>query len=562
MEKLKSKFKNIKLADYIRKSSRDGERQILSLDGQSHECEEFREKWSLPKPIVTFKESRSAKIANKREGFNEMMTMILREEINTVMCWHLNRIARNMTEGGVLIDLMSEGKLIIITTNGDVYDETSDMSVIAQLFGASKQYSVALSRDVKRGQRDKAKNKGLPQGLATLGFLNSKQGEKGERWWYVDEERFWKVQKLFELFLTGRYSTGKLTKYALTELNLDTPKRKKLGGRPVTKANIYRMLQNPIYAGFFFVQGERYELDRKLPRIITEKELNKISQILGNRCNPKVQKHEAVFSGFIKSDTGDFMGQDVKHQLWCDCKHKFAYRDKTNCPKCNKKIDDLENPEYFIQSYYYNNRKKKAGLEYHSVKEDLVIENVISFITENLEIPEELVSWSKKYIHEVGDREIYENLKAGEDREIRKEQYENKKKNAIRLFIEGKIDEDEKKSFVSDLDKSYADLKENTSKKINWTAKLEDILDLTTNIKDVISNGSFEAKRSILTRLGSYWVWNDKELLINNTESINTFINGIKTVKPILSEFGNQKALVMQGLNDNNSSLCISLRKW
>lgn len=126
-----------------------------------------------------------------------MLSLVTKGQVNAILCWHLNRIARNMTEGGVLIDLLIEGKLVIVTVDGDVYDNSSDMGVIAQLFGASKQYSMALSRDVKRGQRDKARNYGLPQGLATIGFLNSKQGDKGQRWWNVDEERFWKIKKSF-----------------------------------------------------------------------------------------------------------------------------------------------------------------------------------------------------------------------------------------------------------------------------------------------------------------------------------------------------------------------------
>ena len=561
MEKIKDKIKSLKIADYFRKSSRDGEKQVASIPSQIEECGIFRKANNLPEPVKVYEESRSAKYANKRVGFSEMLLLIQSGQINAILCWHLNRIARNMTEGGILIDLLSEGKLVIITTNGDVYDETSDMSVVAQLFGASKQYSIALSRDVKRGQRDKAKNKGLPQGLATLAFLNSKQGEKGERWWLVDEERFWKVQKLFELFLTGRYSIGKLHKYAVEELKLTTPKRKKLGGLFITRASIGKMLRNPVYAGFFIVQGERYELTGVLPRIICESQYNLVLQILGDRCNPKVQKHQAVFSGFITSDTGDFIGQDIKHQLWCDCRHKFSYRDKTNCPKCNKKIEILDNPEYFIQSYYYNNRKKKAGLEYHSITEEKVTCEIVNYVDENLQLPTPLLDWAKKYIHEIKNKEVDENLKKVKDRDIRNLEYENKKKKAVKLFIEGKIDEQEKIFFFEEVEKEYADIKVGSVPKINWVEKLNELFDLTSTFKDIMQTGTFEAKRSVLTRLGSNWVWNDKELLIHNTNAVNTLISGIKTLKPILSKFGNEKALVEQGLNDDNSTLCITLRK-
>jgi hypothetical protein len=106
----------------------------------------------------------------------------------------------------------------------------------------------------------------------------------------------------------------------------------------------------------------------------------------------------------------------------------------------------------------------------------------------------------------------------------------------------------------------YKDLQNNTTE-IDWLKELNDIADITTTIIDVLSTGTFDAKRSILTKLGSRLTWDDEKLLIDSKKSINTFINGVKTVKPILSKFGNQKALVKQELNDNSSELCTALRR-
>ena len=564
MDKIKHKIKELKIADYFRKSSRDGEKQVASIPAQIDEANSFRENKKLPNALYSYKEERSAKTAGKRASFTELLGKILLGEINTVLCWQLNRLARNMTEGGLLIDLMSEGKLIIITfaDNGEVYDETSDMSVVAQMFGASKQYSMALSRDVKRGQRTKAKSKGLPTGLATIGFKNSKQGEKGERWWLVDEERFWKVKKLLELMLTGRYSIGKLHKHAIEELKLTTTKHKKLGDKPVTREYIGKMLHNSVFAGFFFVQGERYTLDQNLPRMITESEHIKIKQLLGNRCNGKAQKHEAIYSGFIKADDNKPLSQDIKFQMWCDCRHKFAFRDKKNCPKCDKKIDTLENPEYFIQSYYYNNRKKKAGADYKSVRESDVTEKLTTHIDEKIAIPSNLLEWAKKYIYEVVDQEISDNLNKNNDLEKRRLSYEEKKKRATKLFIEGTIQEDERKIYLNDIEIEYADLKENKITTVSWTDKLNEIMNITQGISDVFVNGNFEAKRIVLTEIGANIVWNDENLFVSNKKSIEVFCSGLKSINANMIGFGNEKTLMDKGFNHQNEEFCISLRKW
>ncbi len=563
MEKLENK--NLKIAEYLRKSSRDGERQVLSLEGQEDAINKVREKHKTLTPAISkYQEARSAKNAHKRPLFTQMLSDIFSGKINCILAWHLNRIARNMTEGGILIDLLSEGKLMIITVcddNIEVWDDSSDVSVIAQKFGASKEYSLALSRDVKRGQRDKARTMGLPSGLATIGYLNSKQGEKGTRWWYVDDERFWKVQKLLEEFLSGRYSITKIHKYAVEELKLTTAKHKNLGGNFVTREYIGKLLHNPVIAGFFYVQGERHTLDSNLPRMITETNFNKIEQILGGRNKPKNQKHEMTYTGFINSSLGYTLSQDIKVQLWCDCKHKFAYRDKTHCPKCNKRISTLENPKYFIQQYYFDNRKKKKKLEYHSVTEERVNTEFIQYAKDNLSTPSPFIDWGKKYIHEIAEQEVKDGLRKIEDIEKRKQQYDDKKKRATRLFIEGSLTKEERDDFLAEIDIEYSDIYNSKPVNTEWVKKLDEITDVASSVINTIENGSYEAKRRVLTALGSNIVWDEEKLIFYSKKSIEVFFSGIKMIQSNFEGFGNEKTLTYEGLNHQNEEFCITMRR-
>lgn len=560
MDKIRDRIRGLRIADYFRKSSRDGEKQALSIPSQEIECNEFRSSKSLPKPIVVFKESKSAKYAGKREGFTEMVTLIEDGKINAILCWNLNRLARNMREGGILIDLLSEGKLVIITSNGDVYDETSDMSIVASLFGASKQFSMTLSRDVKRGQRNKAAAFGYGTSSAPIGFFNSKEGEKGARWWYVDNERIWKVKKLFELFLTERYSVGKICKYANDELKLTTPLKKKLGGRSVTLANTYKMLKNPVYAGFFIVQGKRYELNNDLPRVITEEEHKLLLEMISNNKRPKVQKHDALFSGFILSDKNDFIGQDVKFQLVCDCKHKFAYRDKTHCPNCEKRITQIENPKYTSQAYYYNNRKKKAKLKYKSISEISITDKLLNEVIDKIELPTLLLEWSKQYINELQDKEVSAGLKVNSDRVTRQAEYERKKIRTREMYRDEKITEEEYDFDMAKLDTDYKDLTQ-VPKLLDWATKMNELVDLSLCIKETLIQGNFQAKRSILNKLGSNFIWDDEKLTIINRKSVNALIFGSQSIYSDSDGFGKEKTLAMQEFNPDMEQIHISLRK-
>ncbi len=552
-------YKKLKVGNYLRKSSEGEDKQVLSLGSQKDECHRTADFYKLPPVVDVYEEAKSAKLAGLRPEFTRMVKDIYSGKINTILCWHLNRIARNMTEGGMIIDLLSSGTLKAIITPHEVYNQNTDVSVISLYFGASKQYSKNLSKDVKRGQRTKASN-GLPASQASLGFRNSLEGEKGTRWWYVDEERFWKVKKLLELFLDGNYPVRKLQRYAIAELNLTTPVKKKQGGRPIAIQSIYNMLKNPVYAGFFYTQGEKYPLRSDLPRMITEDQHERILRMIEDKKKPKVQKHKAVYSGFIFSNEGDFIGQDVKYQIICDCKHKFAYRNKTHCPKCDKAITKFENSKYFIQSYYYNNRKKKAGLDYKSIPESEIGVELLKYMKESLTLPTELCDWSKKYIYELKDKEVSENLYKVQDKEKRRADFELKKSRMRAMLRDGKITEEEYDQDLALLALEYKDT-QNDVKTVDWMKEMSEMADITTVIIDILAKGSFEAKRNILTRLGSNLIWNDEKLLIDSKKSVNTLINGLKSVKPILSKFGNQKALVEQELNDNSSELCTTLRR-
>ena len=318
-------FTKLKVANYNRKSSEDEDRQVLSVGSQIDEAKRVADFYKLSQFVEIFQESKSAKTEYCRPEFTRMMSMIKSGEIDAIVCWKLDRLARNMTEGGAIIDLLSSGTIKAIITNDKVFYPWDNVIVMSVEFSQGKQFVKDLSVNVKRGQKKKA-TMGVPHGVASLGFLNDKTEEKGNRKWIVDEDRLWKIKKLFELFLTGTYSAGKLHKYAINELQLSTVKRKRIGGQMIMLSRMYEILKDPVYAGFFYYGGSRYDLDASLPRIITEANRDRVLQLLSKKNIPKIQQHSTLYSGFIQSDEGDFMGQDIKFQLICDCKYKFAYR--------------------------------------------------------------------------------------------------------------------------------------------------------------------------------------------------------------------------------------------
>ncbi|NVN97653.1 recombinase family protein, partial [Candidatus Nomurabacteria bacterium] len=200
-------FTTLKSCNYNRKSSESEDKQVLSISSQKDEAERIANFYKLSKFIEVFTESKSAKKEFLRPEFMKMIEMIKKETIDSIVCWKLDRLARNMTEGGMLIDLISSGVLKAIITHDKVYYPSDNVLLMSVEFGQGKQFVKDLSVNVKRGQTKKA-SMGVPHGVASLGFLNDRTEEKGNRNWMVDEKRLWKIKKLFELFLTGTYSAG------------------------------------------------------------------------------------------------------------------------------------------------------------------------------------------------------------------------------------------------------------------------------------------------------------------------------------------------------------------
>jgi len=541
-------FTKLKVVNYNRKSSEGEDRQMLSVDSQIDEAGRVAEYYKLSTFVEVINESKSAKKTEKRPGFQRMMELITKGKADCIVCWKLDRLARNMTDGGVIIDLLSEGTIKAIITHDKVFYPWDNISSISIELMQGKQFLKDLSSNVKRGQTKKASN-GTPHGMATLGFLNDRSHEKGNRKWYVDNERFWKVKKLFEMFLTGTISAGRLHDYAIDTLKLTTVKRKRSGGEPITKSRVYEILKDSTYAGYFHYNKIRYELDKNLPRIITENERERVLQLLSGKNIPKVQKHQATYSGFITSNEGDSMGQDIKFQLICDCKHKFAYRSCESCPKCGRMIDNLIKPKYLITTYYYNVRKKKKRLEYKSLNENMVVKEFKNQVVDNLSFSNDLLEWSKKYIGELKDKEIDEEIQVSKDKERRTLDFEEKKRKTREMLRDEKITEAEYKMDLEKLKRDYSDLLEKTTAR-DWQKEMLEITNIMGEIEKIMESGTTEARRLLLSQLGSNLVWNDEKLFIYNKKSIMTLIKGINCLRTEYPKFEPKKYVMTQGSNE------------
>jgi site-specific DNA recombinase len=487
-----------------------------------------------------------------------MMNMIESGKADSIVCWKLDRLARNMTEGGKIIDLLSSGKIKAIITHDKVFYPWDNVIVMSVEFSQGKQFVKDLSINVKRGQAKKA-SMGYPHGMASIGFINDKTEEKGNRKWLVDENRLYVIKELFRLFLSGNWSIRKLARYARDELKLTTVKHKRIGGALISISRMNEILKDPIYMGYFYQCGIEYELSKELPRIITKDEYIKIQNMISNRDIPKTQEHDVVYSGYISSPEGDYIGQDVKYQIICDCKFKFSYCTKKVCPKCNTKISQIENPKYLVYRYYYNVKRRKSALKTSYLSEKVVDTYLSNYLKENLQFSPELAEWYKKHISELKDHDVSRNKDIQNNNINVIEQLQAKKKRIRKLLLDNYISPEEYQSEISDLETEIKSFKPVATSSQELSEEGDKIIDLTRIMYEKIVGDDLTEKRDFLSKLGSNLVWNEEILNIINTKPIQALIDGIKKAKEENPLFEPSTTLANEDQTDIFNSVCPTL---
>jgi DNA invertase Pin-like site-specific DNA recombinase len=507
---MKKDTKNIIYGVYYRKSSEAADRQAYSIPDQIRDTDMVikRENLTIGKKFPG--ESQTAfKIG--RPIFADLVKSIENGKINAILVWHPNRLARNPRDGGMLLWLIDEGKLKEIRTPSRVYYNTASDKFMLQLeFGMSKKDSDDKSEVVKRALEGRAK-RGLPNGVAHIGYINDQSKEKGNRGWLKDPIRYPLVKKIINRMLTGKYSVRDLYEYAKDELKLTTPKRKNLGGKPIAISYMYTLLKDPIHAGFFLQKSNEEVIEYQFTGfepMITKEEYWKIQDLLGRKGMPRTTKRKAVYNHFTKCGTcGGNLSTDFKFQVICSsCKKKFSYINCDTCPSCNLAIDKMVNPTFLKYVFYYclNNKRHKTcpnnGIEEKSLETQLVAD-----IEQNLAISKELSMWCIDNIGKLKDKALNDAINIQKNLEQEKIAIENK----IKRLTLHRISRDFSLEENSELDNIQKELRNELSllelkasnTNIDWLDEAKKDFNLLNEIILIIKTGTIEQKKTFFMHL-------------------------------------------------------------
>lgn len=174
--------------------------------------------------------------------------------------------------------------------------------------------------------------------------------------------------------MNGDYSVRALHKEA-KQWGLKTRQAKRQGGKPLGPAQIYRVLIDPFYAGYFWYNdhetGERELAKGAHQPMITMDQHDLIQAKLGRKgkARPRANKFFPYTGKIECGECNSMVTAEEKYQTICsNCKHKFASFGKDACTKCGIKVVDMNSPKVRHYTYYHCTKRKNPLCSQKSIQ--------------------------------------------------------------------------------------------------------------------------------------------------------------------------------------------------
>lgn len=506
---------------YCRKSTESEDRQILSLPAQQRELDQYAEREHLH-VVDRFVESASAYKVGRPE-FNKMIDHIRNGEADAILVWQYNRIARNSKDGGEVIYMLDSGDIKAIRTPTGYTDGSGNSKFMLALeFAMSKKSSDDNSESVKRGNKEK-----VLRGWSTkkhAGYKFVEDPNTGEKIIVKDPDRFDLVKKALQLVLQHK-SPPKVLEILNNEWGFRTRKTRKTGGKPMSISNFYKILHSEFYVGWIYtMDGQRIKGNHEA--MIMDHEFNTLQSILGFKGTTRPKSLVLPYRGLMRCGECDSaICLEEKYQLICSqCKHKFAYRAKTVCPKCNLEIESMDDPTRLHYIYAGCTKKKNKICSQKTIRIETMEDQIKNYLM-SIEITPKVSDWVLKQLKTNTEGEIAINNQAllnlqkvvvGVQNEldgllVQYTQSENVNREIISteayMKRKSKLDVDKERA-----EEKLADLSQRMK---NFMGDTVDKFDFAVRASNEYNTGDFETRTTVFRNLGSNLKLLDRKVLMN-----------------------------------------------
>ena len=446
---MKTQTKNInnEAVIYCRVSSKEQEDTGYSLPAQEKLLREYAQRKGLT-ILKVFSVAESASGTKQRKIFGEMMEYMQKKGIQILLCEKVDRLTRNLKEAVVAndwIEANEERQLHFVKQNLVIHrnaksDEKFRWDIEIVL---AKKYIANLSEEVRKGQAEKIAQGWLPA-KPPLGYKMI--GDKGHKTIAIDFEIAPLIQKMFELYATGKYTLHDMCMYFY-----ENGIRERNTGEPPETTTVREVFKRPFYYGYMLYNGELYQ-GTHTP-IITKDTFDKVQLVIQKRgwFHTKLfraPRYDFAFTGFIKCH-------------YCGCSVTAESR-PFFFPKTNNRVNYL---------YYHCTKKKGVCCQKGYTREEVIAVQFREMIS-SLSVSEAWVEQMNKFLVQDIDTQKVENKSSSSSLETEISQTEQKLDTLLEAYLDTVIDSESYIKKKNELMERKANLvskqKELVSDNPNW----------------------------------------------------------------------------------------------
>lgn len=514
---------------YVRKSQDRSDRQVMSIEGQINEIKRFAKQNGYVIVDIVI-EKQSAKKPGRPE-FNTMIERIQKGEANGILCWKLNRLARNPVDAGTISWMLQGNVIKAIHSKERSYLPTDNVLMMQIDFGIANQFIKDLSSDVKRGMRDKANKGWNPQSSLPIGYIHNPNKSTGKEV-ICDPQRFAIVKELWDRYETGAYSLLDIKRFA------DAMGLINRNGKPYALNSYSLMFENPMYYGKFYWKDENgvpVLWEGKHTPMISEATFRKVQQIkrLRNR-NSGPKGYFYTYRGLITCGgcDGHVTAERTKQVICTLCKFKYSIITNETCSKCGTPLSKMINPKVVQNIYYRCSRRKNPNCKEKSITEKL-INKTIEEVLLNISISDEVYEWTKQYLKDHSSQNVVNQQFQLESLKRNANRIKTKLKGLIDLQLSGSISSveanimrDEYNGKLTSLENEIFEIE---NKPIIYLAEQNTYLDFAKNCAKRFQNGNSQTKREITAYFCSNLILMNKTLYFS-TKKAPDVLSSMQTI--------------------------------
>ncbi|HPR09745.1 MAG TPA: recombinase family protein [Candidatus Saccharibacteria bacterium] len=344
---------------YARKSTEDEGSQMRSIDDQIADCQRLAEREGLNVVDVEV-EARSAKRPGNRPTFTKLLENI-GKKYDAILCWHPDRLSRNMLESGRIIDMLDNHVIKDLRfVSHQFSNDANGKMLLGMLFVFSKQYSEDLSEKVLRGTQgnfEEGKSSGTPKWGYVRDDITGYYERDGN---YEHIRRGWEMRsegaRISEVISYWKSNNV----HRMTKVNRKNKRAKKVQPSQNSATKLFR---DPFYYGILVQAGQEVDL-RELygfEPMIDEKTYGIVQELSYSRSKLKPLENKQkvfyplrglVYCGVCNDDKPMRVGKNKSGSG----KHFLTYRcDNSNCTRKIKSV----RAHYIFDNLYESLEKLK-----------------------------------------------------------------------------------------------------------------------------------------------------------------------------------------------------------